>query len=187
MKKMLAAAAAAMTMGWGSAQAATVRYNEAVSGDFYMAVPLSEYEAMAFGLRIVDPDAWSYLSIFKQEMWSYAHLHDDDDLHYEWVGPVMTSLFGDPIQPSYAMTFVPYDNSCDYRTVAHCNYYNEPHVVISGRVRPGEVGRVTFYVTSVPEPATWAMMIIGFGVVGAVVRRRRPSAGMSAVQTIMKA
>ena len=42
-------------------------------------------------------------------------------------------------------------------------------------------------VTAVPEPATWAMMIIGFGVVGAVVRRRRPSAGMSAVQTIMKA
>ena len=27
--------------------------------------------------------------------------------------------------------------------------------------------------TAVPEPATWAMMIIGFGVVGAVVRRRR--------------
>ncbi|WP_341209852.1 DUF1194 domain-containing protein [uncultured Sphingomonas sp.] len=28
---------------------------------------------------------------------------------------------------------------------------------------------------AVPEPATWAMMILGFGVVGAALRRRRPS------------
>ena len=42
-------------------------------------------------------------------------------------------------------------------------------------------------VTAVPEPATWAMMIIGFGVVGTVVRRRRSSAGAPAIQTIMKA
>ncbi len=27
---------------------------------------------------------------------------------------------------------------------------------------------------SVPEPASWAMMIAGFGLVGAMVRRRRP-------------
>ena len=42
-------------------------------------------------------------------------------------------------------------------------------------------------VTAVPEPATWAMMIIGFGAVGAVVRRRRLSVPANAVQTIMKA
>ncbi len=29
------------------------------------------------------------------------------------------------------------------------------------------------YVTSVPEPATWAMMIIGFGAVGAAMRQHR--------------
>ncbi len=35
----------------------------------------------------------------------------------------------------------------------------------------------TFAPTSaVPEPATWAMMIAGFGVVGGAVRRRRPAA-----------
>ena len=27
--------------------------------------------------------------------------------------------------------------------------------------------------TAVPEPATWAMMIMGFGVAGALLRRRR--------------
>ncbi|QMW24730.1 PEP-CTERM sorting domain-containing protein [Sandaracinobacteroides saxicola] len=27
----------------------------------------------------------------------------------------------------------------------------------------------------VPEPATWAMMIVGFGLVGSTMRRRRPA------------
>jgi len=30
---------------------------------------------------------------------------------------------------------------------------------------PGEVG-------SIPEPSTWAMLLIGFGSIGAMVRRR---------------
>ena len=29
-------------------------------------------------------------------------------------------------------------------------------------------------VGAVPEPATWAMMIVGFGLVGGALRRRRP-------------
>jgi len=28
-------------------------------------------------------------------------------------------------------------------------------------------------ITAVPEPATWAMMILGFGAAGSVLRRRR--------------
>ena len=43
------------------------------------------------------------------------------------------------------------------------------YAVIAGQV--GDVGQVG----SVPEPATWAMMLIGFGAVGYSVRRRRRS------------
>ncbi len=32
---------------------------------------------------------------------------------------------------------------------------------------------VSLDVTAVPEPATWAMMIVGFGMTGASLRRRR--------------
>lgn len=37
---------------------------------------------------------------------------------------------------------------------------------------PRVAGRLVFYTTSVPEPATWAMMLMGFGMVGAGLRRR---------------
>jgi hypothetical protein len=53
---------------------------------------------------------------------------------------------------------------------------------------PGGGGGITTLVTppgsvpptpvpSVPEPATWAMMIIGFGLLGGLLRRRRRTAG----------
>lgn len=38
------------------------------------------------------------------------------------------------------------------------------------------LGEVAFEVTTVPEPAAWALMIAGFGAVGATLRRRRASA-----------
>lgn len=34
------------------------------------------------------------------------------------------------------------------------------------------VGNVTFDVTAVPEPSTWAMMLLGFGMIGFAARRR---------------
>jgi hypothetical protein len=38
----------------------------------------------------------------------------------------------------------------------------------------------------VPEPATWAMMIAGFGLVGAAMRRRRPAVARSATGTLRR-
>ncbi len=38
------------------------------------------------------------------------------------------------------------------------------------------VADITYFLTGVPEPATWAMMIAGFGLVGTAMRRRRSAA-----------
>jgi hypothetical protein len=38
---------------------------------------------------------------------------------------------------------------------------------------PHDLSHIAFFGTNVPEPGTWAMMIAGFGLVGAAVRRRR--------------
>jgi hypothetical protein len=40
-------------------------------------------------------------------------------------------------------------------------------------------GQATFTPAAVPEPATWAMMIMGFGVVGYAMRRRRTAVRFS--------
>lgn len=39
----------------------------------------------------------------------------------------------------------------------------------------GVLGRGQLSVSNIPEPGTWAMMIAGFGLVGAAMRRRRPA------------
>lgn len=44
---------------------------------------------------------------------------------------------------------------------------------ITPTVYPGALGTQSFVIAAVPEPATWAMMIGGFGAIGAMLRRRR--------------
>jgi len=46
---------------------------------------------------------------------------------------------------------------------------------MNGVANPASVvtGNFTFYVQAVPEPATWALMLLGFGGIGVAMRRRR--------------
>jgi len=52
-------------------------------------------------------------------------------------------------------------------------------IVVNGQVKGvtgSYQGGLTFNASAVPEPATWAMMLVGFGAIGAVSRsRRRPA------------
>lgn len=52
---------------------------------------------------------------------------------------------------------------------------NPQTLVVKGTLAPGAgsyTGNVAFTAGAVPEPATWALMILGFGVVGYAMRRR---------------
>jgi hypothetical protein len=43
----------------------------------------------------------------------------------------------------------------------------------SGLDAPDPMNPIVFTLTAVPEPAVWAMMLLGFGVLGTTLRRRR--------------
>lgn len=45
-------------------------------------------------------------------------------------------------------------------------------------VRGGPPSRLTLNFSAVPEPATWAMMLLGFGAMGLTLRRRRETAAL---------
>jgi len=49
-------------------------------------------------------------------------------------------------------------------------YFTSDMIIANGKT--GNVGAVQTAVTAVPEPATWAMMLVGFGALGFAVRRR---------------
>ena len=66
-------------------------------------------------------------------------------------------------------------------------YTNANVTVFPDRDRPGtEVGQFGFVITgagdaaAVPEPATWALMVLGFGGLGAALRRRRGLVALTA-------
>jgi hypothetical protein len=63
-----------------------------------------------------------------------------------------------------------------YSAVGFVNSQPNPQsLVIGGSVTGGVAsysGNVSFTKSAVPEPATWALMILGFGVVGYAMRRR---------------
>ncbi len=52
-----------------------------------------------------------------------------------------------------------------------------PYLNSRGQGEPKALSHLAFFgtETAVPEPAQWAMMIAGFGLVGAAMRRRRPT------------
>jgi hypothetical protein len=43
-------------------------------------------------------------------------------------------------------------------------------------------GIVTASTPAIPEPATWGMMLLGFGAIGAAMRRKKATAGKSRVR-----
>ncbi len=59
-------------------------------------------------------------------------------------------------------------------TAASSGTWSTAGLLTGGGNQP-EISHIQFYGTQgvIPEPATWAMLIAGFGLVGSVMRRRR--------------
>lgn len=87
-----------------------------------------------------------------------------------------------------ALDGTPLPSGSSYTTPITTNVYSSTWLIAAsftggadGRLNDGfklASVNVNFAPPSVPEPATWAMMLVGFGGMGAVLRRKRPAAGL---------
>ena len=64
------------------------------------------------------------------------------------------------------LAFAGFTNSAGFNTVT----------ISASGFGPIELDNVLYVAAGVPEPATWAMMLVGFGALGATLRRRRLTA-----------
>ena len=84
---------------------------------------------------------------------------------------------GDDPQPLSHMVAV--EGTVDYTIAAGTSFYIDRsysvgHLTVNGRLlcQPGVTTPIT--ITAVPEASTWAMMLSGLAVAGAIARRRKP-------------
>ncbi len=84
-------------------------------------------------------------------------------------GTLLGTLSASPSSPSDFFTI-------GYGTNVTLAAAGNIYALVNDTYRPNDVGSYDVSVAAVPEPASWAMMIGGFGMVGGAMRRRKLSA-----------
>lgn len=182
MKKWLFGAALAATVASAAPAMAAraVTYTGTWSGDFSLNLSLggSRLTTITFD---VDPSQLSTLSAY--------------ELTYVWFavadrfGPDgrPTSIYSeglDVMWDDFAVSYTPTGftfqvqgerNYCSpYKGPDfYCRYYELEGVQLEGATRPGQSVNYSYTISVVPEPATWAIMIAGFGLAGTSLRSAR--------------
>lgn len=116
-------------------------------------------------------------------------LNANKHFHYEYDNPLYD--YGNEFDYPLPRTFTLLDNGFRIRFDMPYDYsyrFDDPEFGydyweawalrgswVSARVWPGDGATATYKITmtAVPEPTTWALMIVGFGLTGAFARRRR--------------
>jgi hypothetical protein len=180
-KLSIAVVAASLTLGLGSTAQSAV-YTGTLSPIFGEYLTIGPYAFETRPLRVT----------FTADMTQApnAYLSAGFDLYFEGTfdnGPgVPRDWYGDYIDyyENYSALLTPtgFTLQIDTPDNVYCSPYKPPanyceHTYLSGFYLDGETlgGHVpySYSITAVPEAATWAMMITGFGLAGAGLRRSR--------------
>lgn len=185
MFRMLGAAVAAVVLSCaGSAGAApTVLAQGVVTGNDYGGYDLATFGP---GASTWDVTFWSDKPIRNVEYEFFAKKH----FHYEYDNPLYS--YGAKFDVDLPFTVTPISGGFTYRfTVPSDRSYRfddpefgydywevwQPYLMLVARMET-DGGSAAYKVTysAAPEPATWAMLIAGFGLAGAALRSRRRAA-----------
>lgn len=183
MKSILspALAALALTSAAGSAQAAKI-VTGTVAGDFGLVLYLDQTRPTKITLHI-DPSQLdtSWLDRLASASFAVAYQFDAQGRPHDVYGEELGTEFGggwtlDPANVKFEYIFN--DRSgrgCNPLKPPYelCRYFDHDRVVFEGITRDGAPVAYSYSIASIPEPATWAMMIIGFGAVGSMIRASR--------------
>jgi hypothetical protein len=135
----------------------------------------------ADGVTIEAPPPQTVFTLLGFDVFRDANAADDAALSFAVV--TGASLSGTTGQGVYVFTLAPGIQSATFTLAdgVRQNYPNDDYGPFYGYlninntgVTPGlQIDNIRLQVSAIPEPATWAMLITGFGLAGASLRRRR--------------
>ena len=171
MLKMIGAGIAALTFATaGPAAAATIyKGNFLATGSFLVQAPIEGNRDLKLVVKAAPGTSGTIIVNLRQELGGERYENGVIEDYYMGVLTEKIATLG-PGESTFTMTFDRPRAPCEVRETGHCLIYLDEALQIAG---DGVTGRVSYHLTAVPEPATWAMMIIGFSAAGSMVRGQR--------------